>query len=454
VRRKQVVNAAAVILILLAACDSESGGSGDVSQGGKDRGRRRPNILIILTDDQRATGTMRVMDATRKIFGDGGTRFRWGVVTTPLCCPSRASIFSGRYAHNHRVKSNADAELMDADQTMQHELQRHGYTTALVGRYLNAWSKRPPFFDRWAVTAEGYFNPTFNLNGREVTARYDTTFLSRVATRFLGEFERRDHRPWMLQIAPFAPHRSALPEPKYEASPTPPFRPTRAGKERTVRDKPPYVRALPGGLAFTANIRAGQLRTLLSVDDLVEEVFKKLHQLDETRNTLAFFLSDNGFMWHEHRIAAGKRLPYKESVLVPFYVRWPGHIEAGSVDDERIVANLDVAPTVYEAAGISASYPVDGRDILSSNRRTIFIESWADPRKTDVPTWRARWTPADAYIRYYGYGGAAREYYGPDDPSQLTNVYGDGIAGNEPTEAGRWDEWLRASARCAGSTCP
>ena len=96
--------------------------------------RRVPNILIILTDDQRATGTMGVMDATKRIFGDGGVKFKWGIVTTPLCCPSRASIFSGLYAHNHGVKSNVTGQRMDPVETMQHELQDHGYTTAIVGR--------------------------------------------------------------------------------------------------------------------------------------------------------------------------------------------------------------------------------------------------------------------------------------------------------------------------------
>lgn len=397
---------------------------------------------------------MRVMDATRRIFEDGGTRFKWGVVTTPLCCPSRASIFSGKYAHNHGVRTNSGGKRMNPEQTMQHELRSHGYMTAMAGRYLNAFSDRPPFFDLWAVTEEGYFNATYNLNGKEVTARYDTTFLRRVATQFLDEFERRDDRPWMMEIAPFAPHRSALPEPKYDGAPVGQFRPTPATREASVGDKPPYVRLVAGSRARPITIRANQLRTLLSVDDLVERVFRKLDELDETENTFAFFLSDNGFMWHEHGIAAGKRLPYKESVMVPFYARWPGHVDAGAVDDEQIVANIDIAPTVYEAVGISPSYTVDGRDLFSSGREAILIEGWTDAGKSDVPTWRGRWTPEQTYVRYVGYGKAEREYYRPDDPWQLTNVYGDGVAGNEPAAAAEWDQWLRAASRCAGSDCP
>ncbi|MBA3429894.1 MAG: sulfatase-like hydrolase/transferase, partial [Actinobacteria bacterium] len=128
----------------------------------------RPNILIILTDDQRATGTMWVMPKTRAIFGSGGTRYNNAVATTPLCCPSRASIFSGRYAHNHGVVSNASAGALNQDLTIQAQLRRAGYRTAVAGKFLNGFPSSPPHFDRWAVhRGRRYFDATFDLDGIE-----------------------------------------------------------------------------------------------------------------------------------------------------------------------------------------------------------------------------------------------------------------------------------------------
>lgn len=96
----------------------------------------RPNVLVIVTDDQRK-GTLTVMPETKHWLQKGGVRFTQGYVTTPLCCPSRASIFTGRYAHNHEVRTNSDGELMDQASAVQRYLQDSGYTTAFVGKFLN-----------------------------------------------------------------------------------------------------------------------------------------------------------------------------------------------------------------------------------------------------------------------------------------------------------------------------
>lgn len=111
----------------------------------------RPNILIILTDDQRAEGTMGVMPKTVRIMGDGGTRYSNGVVTTPLCCPSRASIFSGQFVHNHGVgveRTGVTLRKFDTEATMPAQLQAAGYKTAIAGKYLNGWRRKPPNFDK------------------------------------------------------------------------------------------------------------------------------------------------------------------------------------------------------------------------------------------------------------------------------------------------------------------
>jgi arylsulfatase A-like enzyme len=111
----------------------------------------RPNVLIIVTDDQR--GGLGVMPATRTWLKKGGTKFDNAFVTTPLCCPSRASIFTGRYTHNHHVYSNdGEGPSLIQESTLQYYLQQAGYETALYGKYLNGWdiSHPPPYFDKYA----------------------------------------------------------------------------------------------------------------------------------------------------------------------------------------------------------------------------------------------------------------------------------------------------------------
>jgi hypothetical protein len=188
----------------------------------------------------------------------------------------------------------------------------------------------------------------------------------------------------------------------------------------------------------------------MSVDDLVAQVFERLRDLGEAHNTLAFFLSDNGWSWYEHGLNR-KRFPYDDSVRVPFFVRWPGRVTAGAVE-RKVVANIDIAPTVYEAAGIEASYEVDGKSLFSSDRSSILIEYFPDPDVPFVPAWRQLWSPRRSYIRYPGTG--TREFYGPDDPWQIANVYRDGIPGNRPRNEPRMDRRLARAARCAGAGCP
>jgi arylsulfatase A-like enzyme len=421
----------------------------------------RPNVLIILTDDQRARGTMSVMPETRRIFGDNGTRYSNAVATTPLCCPSRSSIFSGRYAHNHGVLTNEDAQNFDHTKTLQHELGESGYTTAIVGKFLNLWRLNdPPSFDRWATQSPGsYYNNTFNIDGHEVSVPgYSTTFIGQQASAFLDDFETEDSTPWFMEVAPFGPHFpgpqetvASMAEARYADAVVPPWNKTPAMSEEDLSDKPSYVQQSPALESDAAALREGQLRALMSVDDMVERLFAKLSSLGEARNTLAFFLSDNGWTWFEHHLA-GKKAPYSASVRIPFFARWPGRIAAGAVDD-RIVANIDIAPTVYEATGVEPGYPVDGKRLTSSARPYIFLEhlTYAD---LPVPKWRSIWTPARHYVRYsYTDGRRSREFYGADDPWELENVYRDGVAGNEPTDEARLDELIRAGAACVGAFC-
>lgn len=412
----------------------------------------QPNILIILTDDQRAPGTMKVMKETRRLFGSGGTRYSNAVVTTPLCCPSRASILTGQYAHNHGVHTNPDGDNLNPQHTMPKELKEAGYLTAITGKYLNTWRAPPAFFDRWATFSgqRAYYEVRFDVNGTlQETDEYSTDFIAEKTVEFLRDFESYDDRPWLMYVAPNAPHSPAIYEPEYELARLPKWRTNPAVEENNLRDKPQWVHdSAEISMRDVKRLREDQLRTLLSVDELVARTFAEIDELDEEGNTLAFFLSDNGWTWGEHGLQ-GKDAPYNESVKVPFYVRWPGHVEPGT--DDRIVANIDIAPTIYEATGVLPDYLVDGKSIFTSDRDYAYLEFYETPRE-NVPSWHSLWYPDSTYIRYKDTG--EREAYYPSDPWQLRNLYGDTIEGNEPADEPFFDGLLEAGASCVGILCP
>jgi arylsulfatase A-like enzyme len=421
---------------------------------------RRPNVLLIVTDDQRQE-QLSTMPATRKWFQANGVTYRNAFATTPLCCPSRASIMTGRYAHNHRVWNNKSSERLRQDTTLQHRLQAVGFRTALVGKFLNGWPlwKDPRSFHRWAVLdpkkPRGYYNELFNLNGRtRKVAGYTTDIISQQARKFLEAFERHDRSPWFLMVAPFAPHEPYTPEAIYKASRVPAWNGSPTVSETDRSDKPAFIRREHAGLLDARGIHAAQLRTLRSVDDLVRALFRKLGRLAERRRTLAFFMSDNGLALAEHGVIR-KGIPYAPAVRIPLYVRWPGHLPRG-VSRRRLSANIDVAPTIFKAADIGADR-TDGRGLWGRRpRRELLIEyrGWHE-----TPSWASLLGLRYQYVEYYGTKGYRphfREYYRlPSDPWQLRNVLRDGVGGNAPFHhVRRSQSRLERARRCFGSGCP
>jgi arylsulfatase A-like enzyme len=416
----------------------------------------RPNVLIIQTDDQRDVDTLDVMPKTLRIFGDGGTRFTHGFATTPLCCPARASLVTGRFAHNSGVRTNQDQAFLNYDSTIQRYLNGAGYQTALVGKWLNGWpiTQEPPHFDRWAVMQPDYFNAEFNVDGTVQTIPgYTTDVIADLTTELIVDFESTDAAPWFLHVNPFAPHGPWTPEPAYEDADVGTWAGNPAVFEADRGDKPQYVKNARHTLEQAFDDRQGQLRTLFSVDDLVDQVFSAIETAGE-QNTLAFFLSDNGFFWSEHGLTS-KNQPYSQAMQVPLFARWPGQLGAGETD-HRFVANIDVVPTIMEAAGIvpDPQFPVDGHSLLDPIRRNkILNESWAaGPRGP----WASIRTPTYLYAEYYNDATGDvefREYYRiAEDPWQLTNLFGDGVPRNDPY-AGALSAELAEARRCLGAEC-
>ena len=421
-----------------------------------------PNVLIILTDDHPVRKDFySVMPETMRIFREGGRHYTNGVATTPICCPARTSLFSGQYVHNHGVIGNVAPGRFKPTRTMQRELRAAGYYTAISGKFLNAWNASPPDFDKWAMMLgqARYSNVDFDVNGTVINQPgYTTTVIRDHALRFLDEFEAADDaKPWFMQVSPLAPHGPATPEKQFTGVSVPVWRDNPATTETDLSDKPAYVREQVVPKRETQVFRAQQARTLKSVDVMVAALFEKLAALGEAEDTLAIFIGDHGHMLWEHQLR-GKKYPYNQTIRTPFFVRWPGHMAPGSVSSD-IVANIDLAPTVYEAAGVTPSYVVDGKPLGSTPRQHILVEYLAND--LTQPNYHGLWTPSWEYLRYRNNNRFPRiettdprEYYGPNDPWQLTNVYGDGVAGNEPANQAELDAMVQKASTCIGAACP
>lgn len=421
--------------------------------------RKPPNVIVIVTDDQRARGTLSVMPVTKRLFKKEGTWFSNAVTTTPYCCPARASIFTGRYAHNHGVTIDmAKTPWLNQRSTLQRSLKRAGYRTGMFGKYLNGWdlSRDPPHFDEWAIfsySKYGYIGGKWNVDGstRKVDT-YSTTYLGRRAAAFIRK-AKADRRPWALFVSTAAPHPPYVPQKRYENEPVPPAPKLERKREGDVSDKPTWVKSFQVSMEHARGARTRQLRTLMSVDDLVERVFATVARAPGGDNTLSFYLSDNGHMWGEHNLVR-KMAPYAMSVRIPLFVRWPGHFDSGDVDD-RLAAVIDIAPTVLDVLGIESPAQVDGRSLVGEwERDRILTEFWA---RHNRPMWASLFGRRFLYVEYYGKDGKTiteREYYDlKRDPGERKNVLADRDRSNDP-DLSSLSEELRRARRCTGSSCP
>jgi arylsulfatase A-like enzyme len=193
----------------------------------------------------------------------------------------------------------------------------------------------------------------------------------------------------------------------------------------------------------------------MSVDDLVDGLFVRLEDLGEQAHTLAIFMSDNGLLWLEHGLAGawhGKRMPYDGAARIPLMMRWPGH--TNRTTDDRLAANIDIAPTVLEAAGIDASF--DGTSLLGPRRDRLLLEHWRDARSR-ISDWAAIRTRRFLYSEYYDSSGEVffREYFDlASDPFQLENRLGDDDPTNDPERVGALSEELSSLRSCVEASCP
>ena len=355
----------------------------------------RPNVVVILTDDQRRD-TMRYMPAVQRLLVDQGRRYTRAMVPTSLCCPSRATVLTGRYAHTSRVFGNGDVggaryggwrrfhRTGSEGRTIAVRLREAGYRTALIGKYLNYFGRDsprevgpgyvPPGWDEFAVLMSdhgSYYN--YRLSDGTSYGEDPQDYSTDVFAARASEFVRTTPptQPLFLFFAPYGPHAPYTPAPRHQGSMTgllPAYTPPTLHQK--LRTMPRWMRERRHFTqAEVDRTRQRQHEALLSVDEAVESIHRALQQGGRDRNTLFIFTSDNGYFWGEHRII-GKDAPYKDSTYVPMVVRWDGHVPAGDTSS-RIVLNVDLAGTVARAAGVGMR--TDGLDLFGSARRSGLV---------------------------------------------------------------------------------
>jgi arylsulfatase A-like enzyme len=440
----------------------------------------RPNIIVVITDDMPLSYmNASTLPNTIELLGNQGTTFTDSVVTTPLCCPSRAAYLTGQYGHNNGVLSNRPGygDLVGKTNTLPVWLRNSGYTTIHLGRYFNGYkevggTKVAPGWDRWftALEPRNYYDYDLEVNDRTVhygkaPKDYLTSVINGIAVREIRKQAKRK-RPFYMQVDQLAPHdewrnsggpcgASAIPGPgDLEQFANEPLPEGPSFNEQDMSDKPPYMAVRPVlnevSIADITREYRCRLASMLAVDRGVERIVSTLAAKGELDNTLVVFTSDNGFYNGEHRVPFEKYLPYEEGIHMPLLARFPASVGAVSQVDPT-VSQIDLTATILELAGAppcmnkNVCRTLDGRSFLPLARgetpdwvddRGILIEldrRFGEGLKELPCFYDGIRTATDVYIEYLSVpdpiDGLCRESFQAElydlaaDPFQLENLY-------------------------------
>lgn len=446
-------------------------------------GGGRPNIVLITTDDQRVD-EMAWMPRTRRLIGDGGATFMNAISPHPLCCPARAEILTGQYAHNSGVRHNkgpwggfpafSRAHRRDHLGTW---LTRAGYNTAFVGKFLNGYTARhgdQPGWSSWSPTLAGTYRYTqfaMRVDGR--TKKFN---LARDRRHYIADVVgdrgaalvrryARSPKPFFLWVSHVGPHTAnvdgqwvpPIPAPRHRglfAGSRPPVLTQPNYGEADSSDKPRSAQGHPEPTADFVRSHLQRIRSLQAVDEANARLLRTLSDTGELRNTIIVFTSDNGYLQGEHGLS-GKNWPYENSLRVPMLVRGPG-VPAG-VRREQNATLVDLPATFLQAAGAPRG-STDGTNLLpaltqdQATAETSLIQAGA----SNAPwSWRGVRTARYTYVAWQD--GAEELYDRRTDPFQLENVL---RADQDPAVLDRYAavvaEMRRRLAQlavCAGATC-
>jgi arylsulfatase A-like enzyme len=436
----------------------------------------RPNIVVVLTDDLDVR-TAETLPRLPSLMAGPGLTFTRAYVTTSLCAPSRASLLTGRYAHNHGVLYNTGPQGgfpafragAEAD-TVAVWLKAAGYRTGLFGKYLNDYpAAAPPEYipagwDDWQVQLTSYDNSRYydyemNENGRVVAyghrpEDYDSDVLTRKSVEFIQKAAAGPPQPFFLLVATQAPHTPATYADRHRGQPSgdgaarvPSF------NEGDVSDKPAWVQNAPlltdRDIMKLDHFQQARVLTLFAVEELLDQILRALIVTGRIEDTYVFFTSDNGLLLGEHRLTDRKANAFEEAILVPLIVRGPGTPAGGHVS--LPVLNIDLAPTFAELAGVAIPDVVDGRSLAPFLRghppdpakwRTDFlIEHFSTGVSVSV---------RDASVLYTDVESGERELYDMKaDAYQLESLHRKA----DPAVLAALSARATALLRCRGASC-
>jgi N-acetylglucosamine-6-sulfatase len=417
-------------------------------QAAANQGATPRNIVVVLTDDHRydALGFMNhpfLETPNLDSLAKNGVHFRNAFATTALCSPSRASILTGQYAHRHRVVDNQNPVPPGTTFFAQH-LQRAGYDTAFIGKWhMGGESDDPqPGFSHWvSFRGQGTYLPSkngLNVNGKRVPQKgYITDELTEYALDWLRQ--RDANRPFLLMLSHKAVHSEFIPAERHRgryAGKALPIPQTMAPAPAEWQ-KPMWTQNQRNswhGVEFPyhsdlniAEYYRRYAETLLAVDESLGRVLGWLKERKLFDSTLVLYLGDNGFMFGEQGLI-DKRAAYEASMRIPFLLQCPELFKGGTVLTQ-MVANIDIAPTLLDVAGVKPPSTMDGRSLLPLAqtpqppwREALLYEYYWERNFPQTPTQHALRTDRYKYIRYHGLWDSDELYDLSQDPQEMRNL--------------------------------